>query len=79
MGSAIQFRKSSAHAQHGYRLEKSPRKERIWVCFSGVAEVGYVAVRVCRKVQVERPSSSTSGGQSVWVNGVDGGGIVDVD
>jgi hypothetical protein len=24
---------------------------------------------VCRKVQVERPSSSTSGGQSVWVDG----------
>lgn len=34
---------------------------------------------MCRKVQVERPSSSTSGGQSVWVDGVDGGKFVDVD
>jgi hypothetical protein len=32
--------------------------------------VGYVAARLCRKVHVERPSSSTSGGQSegrVWL------------
>lgn len=30
---------------------------------------------MCRKVQVERPSSSTSGGQSVWVEG-GGAGVV---
>lgn len=41
-----------------------------------MALVGYVAVKVCRKVQVERPSSSTSGGQSVWVE-EEGGGVDD--
>lgn len=51
---------------------------RIWVCFSGVAVVGYAAVKVWRKVQVERPSSSTSGGQSVWVEG-GGAGMEVVD
>jgi hypothetical protein len=28
---------------------------------------GYAAVRECRNVQVERPSSSTSGGHSVCI------------
>lgn len=39
-------------------------KVRISDCWVWVAVVGYVAARECRKVQVERPSSSTSGGHS---------------
>lgn len=39
-------------------------KLRISDCWVWVAVVGYVAARECRKVQVERPSSSTSGGHS---------------
>lgn len=37
---------------------------RISDCWVWDAVVGYVAARECRKVQVERPSSSTSGGHS---------------
>jgi hypothetical protein len=34
-------------------------------CLSvGEGDSGYEALRVCRRVQVERPSCSTSGGQS---------------
>jgi hypothetical protein len=33
-------------------------------CVSGGAVRGYVAAILCNKVQVDRPSSSTSGGQS---------------
>lgn len=33
-------------------------------CSCAVAFSGYVAVKVCRNVHVERPRASTSGGQS---------------
>lgn len=40
------------------------KKVRISDCWVGVAVSGYVAARECRKVQVERPRASTSGGHS---------------
>lgn len=36
-----------------------------WLCSVGVGDTGYVAVMEWRRVQEERPSCSTSGGQSV--------------
>lgn len=45
------------------------RKVRISDCWVWVAVSGYVAARECRKVQVERPRSSTSGGHSGLVVG----------
>ena len=43
---------------------KSLRNCFVCVCCAWVAVRGYVAVKVCRKVQVERPRVSTSAGQS---------------
>ena len=37
-----------------------------------VVEGGYADERVCRKVQVEEPRRSTSGGQLAGKEGVDG-------
>lgn len=41
------------------------------LCCWAVAVVGYAAVRECRKVQVERPRASTSGGQSAGMGRVE--------
>ena len=45
-----------------------------WV--SGGAAGGYVAAMLCRSVQVERPSSSTSGGQSEGGEATGAGALV---
>lgn len=71
-GSFIHARKSSAHTQQGYRRAKSVRKLRMSSCCWGVAVAGYAAVSECRKVQVERPRASTSGGQSAGIGSVEG-------
>lgn len=64
LGCAIHVWKSSAHTQHGYSLEKNFRNPRMLSWCSVFAFSGYVAAIECRRVQVERPSCSTSGGQS---------------
>ena len=63
-GAAIQSRRSSAHTEHGYSSEKRVRNRLVLDLVSSGAEVGYEAAMLCSRVQVERPSSSTSGGQS---------------
>lgn len=57
-------RKSSAHTQHGYSLEKSPTKLSRSDCCERDGVSGYVAAMEWRSVQVLRPRTSTSGGQS---------------
>lgn len=56
--------KSSAHTQHGYSREKADMKVRRSACSRAEGSAGYVAAIECSSVQVERPSCSTSGGQS---------------
>jgi hypothetical protein len=56
--------KSSAHTQQGYIFENRARNCLTWPCSALVGEDGYEAVMEWRSVQEDRPSSSTSGGQS---------------
>lgn len=68
LGCAIHVWKSSAHTQHGYSFEKNFKNPRIFSWCSAFAFSGYVAAIECSNVQVERPSCSTSGGQSEGVS-----------
>lgn len=56
--------KSSAHTQQGYSFENRPMNWLTWLCSVGVGVVGYEAAIEWRSVHEERPSCSTSGGQS---------------
>jgi hypothetical protein len=62
--SVIQLLKSSAHVQHGYSSENERTNVKALACCAGVGETGYCAVILCKSVHAERPSASTSGGQS---------------
>jgi hypothetical protein len=72
LGCVIHARKSSAHTQHGYSFEKNFKNPPILAWCSASAFSGYVAAIECSSVHVERPSSSTSGGQSEGVSLGDG-------
>jgi hypothetical protein len=66
--SFIQDLKSSAHDQQGYILPNKLMNCFVSLCWVEVGRSGYAAVRACKKVQVERPSCSTSGGQSEGID-----------
>jgi hypothetical protein len=61
---SIKTWKSSAQTQHGYSFPNSPRNCLTLLCSLGLGFSGYIAVIECKSVQLDRPSSSTSGGQS---------------
>ena len=66
----IHFWKSAAHTQQGYSLQKVERNDLVSAWSWGDGLIGYVAVIEWRSVHDERPSASTSGGQSAGSVGV---------